>query len=120
MHNLQIQALFEQGMSPEDISSSLNIPLSVIKSHLYKDVSFTDDERIELKDLIFEIARGQAADSNVESRLHAAIYLHKSDRDDRRSTIHFQSNQEIIDLLKEKAASRMKRYAVPMIEVEEV
>lgn len=104
--------LSKQGMSSEDIALATGCALSYVKTLLVQSSDITEEELNEVKHIILDVARGRMVGGTVDNALNAAIYIHKSAVEDRRLTGNGSKVNELMDLLKEKAARKMKEILV--------
>jgi hypothetical protein len=104
-------------MPAEDISAAMGISLAEVKaviSSVNPDIEVTEAEAKELKDILMDHARGNTYNSCAETSLQAAIYLHKTAHDDRKSKKN-DNFSETMSLLKQKAADRMRIFEAEVI-----
>lgn len=113
----QILELHRQLMPPEDISAAMGVSLAEVKaviSSVNPDIEITDAEAKELKDILMDHARGNSFNSCPETSLQAAIYLHKTAHDDRKTKKN-DNFSETMSLLKAKAADRLKIFEAEIV-----
>lgn len=103
-----IQKLAQDGMSADDIAVGMNLSVPYVKAVLGRGAELTEDDQTELKEIIFDIARGRAMNGTVESQLAAAVYLHKTRVEETRLKGSWKGAADMMDMLRQKAAERMK------------